>query len=203
GVLLFVVFFFSSRRRHTRLVSDWSSDVCSSDLLIRIVLRLVVQFLGPARLQCAELNERMVRVAALLIAGVPWIYVCHERIALASDIPFYVPYPQTETPITKIIKDEIALKPGDAFRGRVATLTGRFFSEPTNVDVVGLWGFQRVLATEATGNSHDAAGFWQDSVPTLLEYNPLITPPYFAFARSFFTEPADLQIRNEVAMRRI
>src|SRR5262249_60075611 len=23
---------FSSRRRHTRLVSDWSSDVCSSDL---------------------------------------------------------------------------------------------------------------------------------------------------------------------------
>src|SRR5262249_61918626 len=28
-------FFFSSRRRHTRLVSDWSSDVCSSDLLCR------------------------------------------------------------------------------------------------------------------------------------------------------------------------
>src|SRR5215213_7520705 len=27
-------FFFSSRRRHTRLVSDWSSDVCSSDLLV-------------------------------------------------------------------------------------------------------------------------------------------------------------------------
>src|SRR5437016_10117825 len=26
------LFFFSSRRRHTRLVSDWSSDVCSSDL---------------------------------------------------------------------------------------------------------------------------------------------------------------------------
>src|SRR6201995_927235 len=26
------VCFFSSRRRHTRLVSDWSSDVCSSDL---------------------------------------------------------------------------------------------------------------------------------------------------------------------------
>src|SRR5262249_56672515 len=25
-------FFFSSRRRHTRLVSDWSADVCSSDL---------------------------------------------------------------------------------------------------------------------------------------------------------------------------
>src|SRR5438876_1920181 len=26
------VFFFSSRRRHTRWTGDWSSDVCSSDL---------------------------------------------------------------------------------------------------------------------------------------------------------------------------
>src|SRR5688500_19116860 len=27
-----MIFFFSSRRRHTRLQGDWSSDVCSSDL---------------------------------------------------------------------------------------------------------------------------------------------------------------------------
>src|SRR5205807_7216090 len=27
-------FFFSSRRRHTRLQGDWSSDVCSSDLAV-------------------------------------------------------------------------------------------------------------------------------------------------------------------------
>src|SRR6266498_3397268 len=27
-------FFFSSRRRHTRCGRDWSSDVCSSDLLL-------------------------------------------------------------------------------------------------------------------------------------------------------------------------
>src|SRR5256885_13856884 len=30
-----VYFFFSSRRRHTRLQGDWSSDVCSSDLRIK------------------------------------------------------------------------------------------------------------------------------------------------------------------------
>src|SRR6267143_1223966 len=30
---MFVFFFFSSRRRHTRWNCDWSSDVCSSDLL--------------------------------------------------------------------------------------------------------------------------------------------------------------------------
>src|SRR5258705_12243540 len=31
----FFFFFFSSRRRHTRCLSDWSSDVCSSDLVDR------------------------------------------------------------------------------------------------------------------------------------------------------------------------
>src|SRR5947209_13060072 len=31
-VILSLVFFFSSRRRHTRYWRDWSSDVCSSDL---------------------------------------------------------------------------------------------------------------------------------------------------------------------------
>src|SRR5690606_39372111 len=32
------VFFFSSRRRHTRFSRDWSSDVCSSDLVVLQVL---------------------------------------------------------------------------------------------------------------------------------------------------------------------
>src|SRR5437899_7860987 len=31
-VFSLIFFFFSSRRRHTRCLSDWSSDVCSSDL---------------------------------------------------------------------------------------------------------------------------------------------------------------------------
>src|SRR6478752_8965435 len=31
-MFVFLDFFFSSRRRHTRCSRDWSSDVCSSDL---------------------------------------------------------------------------------------------------------------------------------------------------------------------------
>src|SRR5437868_7694352 len=31
---MFFIFFFSSRRRHTRSKRDWSSDVCSSDLVM-------------------------------------------------------------------------------------------------------------------------------------------------------------------------
>ena len=43
-----VIFFFSSRRRHTRLVRDWSSDVCSSDLdsfMIQYLLQPLILFL--------------------------------------------------------------------------------------------------------------------------------------------------------------
>src|SRR5690606_40927104 len=35
-LFVIVFFFFSSRRRHTRFSRDWSSDVCSSDLILPI-----------------------------------------------------------------------------------------------------------------------------------------------------------------------
>src|SRR5690242_21519035 len=41
-------FFFSSRRRHTRLTCDWSSDVCSSDLVITLTFQLTASLLQPA-----------------------------------------------------------------------------------------------------------------------------------------------------------
>src|SRR5256885_10637198 len=37
-----VYFFFSSRRRHTRLQGDWSSDVCSSDLHYELPLSEII-----------------------------------------------------------------------------------------------------------------------------------------------------------------
>src|SRR5258707_15889581 len=40
-LLRFLFFFFSSRRRHTRYWRDWSSDVCSSDLHVRLLAELV------------------------------------------------------------------------------------------------------------------------------------------------------------------
>src|SRR5690349_22752742 len=42
--LYVLFFFFSSRRRHTRSLRDWSSDVCSSDLF---PLRLQTIITGP------------------------------------------------------------------------------------------------------------------------------------------------------------
>src|SRR5574340_596502 len=38
--VFFFFFFFSSRRRHTRSFGDWSSDVCSSDLVNQAIYLL-------------------------------------------------------------------------------------------------------------------------------------------------------------------
>src|SRR6266487_5910430 len=46
-IFLFFLFFFSSRRRHTRWTGDWSSDVCSSDLAA--VWRNAGRSWGPRR----------------------------------------------------------------------------------------------------------------------------------------------------------
>src|SRR6266480_6442840 len=44
-----ITFFFSSRRRHTRLTCDWSPDVCSSDLWLHVQEdHFYVEALDPA-----------------------------------------------------------------------------------------------------------------------------------------------------------
>src|SRR2546422_7128779 len=49
-------FFFSSRRRHTRCSRDWSSDVCSSDLITTITrVSRSVSLCLPLRTQCCRL----------------------------------------------------------------------------------------------------------------------------------------------------
>src|SRR5947207_14440312 len=50
-------FFFSSRRRHTRSLCDWSSDVCSSDL--------------PTAFGRNEFTKRRTRLALFAVALVP------------------------------------------------------------------------------------------------------------------------------------
>src|SRR5438445_8461795 len=70
-------FFFSSRRRHTRYWRDWSSDVCSSDLAIRITHIFVGAGDGPcvilmagARLENEQLHYPVSELAARYGASV-------------------------------------------------------------------------------------------------------------------------------------
>src|SRR2546429_3755553 len=55
----FYFFFFSSRRRHTRCSRDWSSDVCSSDLLLVGIQAVRTNALEQATLE--ELGQRLAR----------------------------------------------------------------------------------------------------------------------------------------------
>src|SRR5688572_31224778 len=63
------VFFFSSRRRHTRFDCDWSSDVCSSDLPALGIGAFAEKTLVAAG-QCTPVPATKPEVAGLLGCGV-------------------------------------------------------------------------------------------------------------------------------------
>src|SRR5699024_6989729 len=64
---LTVVFFFSSRRRHTRSKRDWSSDVCSSDLTRSLAAGLAgARSAGIADLTTAVMEARKSSVDAAI-----------------------------------------------------------------------------------------------------------------------------------------
>src|SRR5207253_3834554 len=56
-------FFFSSRRRHTRWPRDWSSDVCSSDLL------RFRRFASARRTRCSPVERMLLSRTESFAAG--------------------------------------------------------------------------------------------------------------------------------------
>ena len=138
-------------------------------------------------------------LVGFVIAGLMVILILHQGNANTPG-PFFVSYPQSETPITKILKEEISLRTDRRFRGRAADFIGRSLPESNDFQI---WHYLRYLAEYQTGNTHGAIGLWQDAIPTLIEYSPQMTPAYFAFMRRFFTRPGDEQTRNRVEMRQI
>src|SRR5690625_8022826 len=61
------IFFFSSRRRHTRWPRDWSSDVCSSDLkavlecmLDGLSMKAIGQHMGLSRSHIYNIKESII-----------------------------------------------------------------------------------------------------------------------------------------------
>src|SRR5256885_12167201 len=64
-------FFFSSRRRHTRLQGDWSSDVCSSDL--------AKAFFGQFEDRPHEFGHRIVQIQYDFGAEKLWYYGAEDE----------------------------------------------------------------------------------------------------------------------------
>src|SRR5256884_3935293 len=82
------VFFFSSRRRHTRCSRDWSSDVCSSDLTWRVNwIQDLIQDLRHAlrRLRMAPaFTSATVLTLALGISATTSIFTLVDAVLLKS-----------------------------------------------------------------------------------------------------------------------
>jgi hypothetical protein len=100
-------------------------------------------------------------------------------------------FPQPETPITRILKAETRLVPGESFRGRVASIWGR---SPAVLNR-GAAGDVRYFSQLATGNLHDGPGLSQDDIPIWAEYNRLMTPAGFVF------QAADLRMMRSAGVR--
>src|SRR5690348_17883163 len=68
-----ILFFFSSRRRHTRWTGDWSSDVCSSDLCRASGLAALLLLVACAGAPVQEMSDARQAVAAAeqVLAGKP------------------------------------------------------------------------------------------------------------------------------------
>ena len=113
---------------------------------------------------------------------------------------FGPPYPESQTEITRFLKSEIGLFPGQPFRGRVAAMLGFILpKEQSSGRIQQVYYF----AQFATGNLHDGPGLWQDDIPTLMEYNELMAPAHFVVMRRFFTEASQQVTRDIVVMRRV
>src|SRR5690606_8003000 len=70
------LFFFSSRRRHTRFSRDWSSDVCSSDLdLVRFTQLTILALQG---LDAVPLLSRL--TGSLAVVGLVLAHPAMQRL---------------------------------------------------------------------------------------------------------------------------
>src|SRR2546430_10081696 len=76
---VWIFFFFSSRRRHTRFDCDWSSDVCSSDLESPERQHRVEAHLDADGPGLADAAEEVVEAVDLQEAEVHERAVCRER----------------------------------------------------------------------------------------------------------------------------
>src|SRR2546426_1448611 len=85
-MFIFCFFFFSSRRRHTRLQGDWSSDVCSSDLPLTPSVACAEGCLSYPETSLREpgSERRGVPPSGLQGQGCPSVVPVHQTLGLAA-----------------------------------------------------------------------------------------------------------------------
>src|SRR2546422_8582196 len=81
-----IVFFFSSRRRHTRCSRDWSSDVCSSDLTVSRAGFTATDATGGRTTDTVEVSARFALVAMTLNVPAVWPAVYRPFVVIVPPV---------------------------------------------------------------------------------------------------------------------
>ena len=140
------------------------------------------------------------RASVVALCLLPWLVLVDywppplERPLVRNLNPFI--WPPAETPVSQFLAREIALKPGQPFRGRIASIAGSGFepewiSAPLitqhNYDVGNLF---------LSGNDHRLYGLWYYGIPTLLELNQFSSPFFHLVNARLLNAPGSKDLRS-------
>ena len=141
-------------------------------------------------------NDKSSSLSCMLFFA-PWLLFLMPTAPISNEL---VPTSPEKTPIMKVLSNEIELKSGNNFNGRVATFTG--LSLPDNLDWAKL-GYLDYLLRNEYKTEHRSLSLWFANIPTLWEYNAFITPAFYQFTKKFFSKDGDIQTRNVMVWREI
>ena len=120
----------------------------------------------------------MLAFATATAFAVPWIH---------SPKPRDLRLPPGTSAIVQRLRTEIGLTPSSPFRGRVATITPITLLPVDQLnplsDPVVQQLYRAIQISNETGNDHLGPGLWYFQIPTLFEYNQLISPAFHALAK--------------------
>jgi hypothetical protein len=152
----------------------------------------------PARIQSAATLRVL---AAICLVPLAFVAFHAGRAALFKQRG---PQLRVHSPITEILEREISLRPGQAFRGSVATLLGspgsalrqRLLESAGRPLQAG--EFEKFLQRLAldTGSSHDLLDLWWRDIPTLSEYGQGLSKPLMFYISNVLNAPQDAQDLN-------
>ena len=114
-------------------------------------------------------------------------------IALSQSPGDFAAFPPRLTRTVEVLKSEVALAPGSAFAGRVATVL------PVDANGRDAWVQQYTKAFDlwqASGNDLMTIGLWYYQIPTLFQYNQFASPVFHALIKRALQKPPLRHQRN-------
>src|SRR5262245_48708592 len=158
-----------------------------------------VAALGSLKFDIGEFQLQS-RAAMVALCALPWLVLIDYRPPplerpLARNLNPFI-WPPSETPVTKFLADEIALRPGLPVRGRVASVGAsdvqpQWVSPPFiaqhNYDGVNLF---------FSGNDHRMYGLWYYGIPTLFETNQFSSPFFHLVNARLLNAPGTKDMRS-------